>query len=365
MSKNIIIQETGIDRELSADKIVTARINTGSVVWSDEKNNTVELYIFGDGTYKAANFGAYGISKVTVYGKRGGGSAVFDDPPRKYEAEATIAIQEGGKQINLTARALKTNLQGGGTCTWEQLQDTTLKTKYITEEGVYTAQEDDCFAWSEITVSGIDSGGGGGGGDYGVPDYITTHGPIDITYNDGEEISRDFKVYAYKDGEIWTGGGRYPDGIIPQNELTLTPRVASFDYTYGGADTLSHNFELWQVNTMPVSYGTGGTYWPNIAVWSYVPAVVSFDAQGMDAQTGSPITLQYNSEKCVYAADIDLNGSSQTPDYGPVYRNDDEWWALIPDGCCIPSTEMITVSWTRPDGYELVCSFWVFVNTPQ
>lgn len=88
---------------------------------------------------------------------------------------------------------------------------------------------------------------------------------------------------------------------------------------YGKRETTVREVNLSQVNSMSYSYLTSGSqYWPNIAVWADFPAKVSFNQQALNAQTPSPITLTYYAAKDIYIGDIDINGNSSTPDYGPV-----------------------------------------------
>lgn len=82
-------------------------------------------------------------------------------------------------------------------------------------------------------------------------------------------------------------------------------------------DTTIRDVFLSDVGSFGYSYTSGsGTYWPNIAVYADFPARVSFS--GLNAQTASPITLSYYAAKDIYIGDIDLNGSSPSPIYGPV-----------------------------------------------
>lgn len=69
MSKNIVIEEGGIGRNLTAEKLKTALVGGGSCLWvpEDEMALTVKS-INQNGTYTAASDGFYGYSQVTVSG---------------------------------------------------------------------------------------------------------------------------------------------------------------------------------------------------------------------------------------------------------------------------------------------------------
>lgn len=69
MSKNISIQEGGVGRNMSVDKLRTALAGGGTCLWVPEDSvNLGTKSITEDGTYKAADDGLYGYSEVTVYG---------------------------------------------------------------------------------------------------------------------------------------------------------------------------------------------------------------------------------------------------------------------------------------------------------
>jgi len=69
MSKNIAIQEGGIDKQLTVDKLETNLVGGGACLWvpEDEVQLTTK-HITQNGTYKASNDGYYGYSEVTVSG---------------------------------------------------------------------------------------------------------------------------------------------------------------------------------------------------------------------------------------------------------------------------------------------------------
>lgn len=69
-----------------------------------------------------------------------------------------IVISEGTTGRNFSGvKKLKTELQGGGTCNWipedEAGDYTNLKTKNITENGEYTASDDNATGYSKVKVN--------------------------------------------------------------------------------------------------------------------------------------------------------------------------------------------------------------------
>lgn len=69
MSKNITIQEGGVAKQLTVDKLKTNLVSSGTCLWvpEDEVQLTTKT-ITENGTYKASDDGYYGYSEVTVNG---------------------------------------------------------------------------------------------------------------------------------------------------------------------------------------------------------------------------------------------------------------------------------------------------------
>lgn len=230
MSKNIVIQEAGLAKNMTVDALRLKTQGGGTEDWvpADGKN-LVELQIGGSGTYKASDYNAYGIAVARVTPKYGGGAtskAAEHDFTEKY----TPSIKEGGKSRNFSAAMLKTNLQGGGTCLWIPRMDVELKNKYISKSGTYTARADDCFGFDQVTVSGVDveitkdddgddverTTDGGEVTETKLPSYIrVTVLPKKIDYTVGETIDyTGMVVHAYTKSGIDLG-------VVPFNELIL------------------------------------------------------------------------------------------------------------------------------------------------
>lgn len=69
MSKNITIQEGGIGKQLTADKLKTNLVGGGTCLWVPEDETTLGTKnISENGTYRASDEGLYGYSEVTVSG---------------------------------------------------------------------------------------------------------------------------------------------------------------------------------------------------------------------------------------------------------------------------------------------------------
>lgn len=89
MSKNIIIQEGGVAKQMTADKLKTNLVGGGTCLWVPEDGTMLGTKtITENGTYKASEDGYYGYSEVTVSGI---GSATGKDPDGSGD-EATAGV---------------------------------------------------------------------------------------------------------------------------------------------------------------------------------------------------------------------------------------------------------------------------------
>lgn len=69
MSKNIVIQEGGLSKQMTANKLKTNLVGGGTCLWVPEDETKLGIKIITEnGTYKASDDGYYGYSEVTVSG---------------------------------------------------------------------------------------------------------------------------------------------------------------------------------------------------------------------------------------------------------------------------------------------------------
>lgn len=93
MSKNISIQEGGIGKQLTVDKLKTNLVGGGSCLWVPEDGITLGTkHISENGTFRASADGYYGYSEVTVSGV---GSVTGRDPDTGEEKQVTVDPQTG------------------------------------------------------------------------------------------------------------------------------------------------------------------------------------------------------------------------------------------------------------------------------
>ena len=154
-------------------------------------------------------------------------------------------ISEGGKARNFSARKLRTKLSGGGTCLWVPSDTVVRASKNISENGEYTAANEGIYAYEQINVSRYVNKICGNKN--GVP-YIAyssngqiyeqelpteirvTTNPTKTQYQNGEYVDyTGIVVKAYdSNGNLWTNS-RYPNGVIPNNELNMPILRVDYD----------------------------------------------------------------------------------------------------------------------------------------
>lgn len=174
-----------------------------------------------------------------------------------------IVIQEGGIGKQLTVDKLKTNLVGGGTCLWVPEDGTQLGTKYISENGTYSASSDGLYGYSAVTVNGVGSvTGTDGDGDEatvtkGDDDELVTEKipssirvttlPSKVNYSDGDAIEYGgMVVKAYL-----KTGGLY--GTVPNGDLVLPVSTAVYNPDSSGSASSEYSGNISQ----PISFNSG------------------------------------------------------------------------------------------------------------
>ena len=94
-----MIQEGGIGKQLTADKLKTNLVGGGTCLWVPEDETQLGTkYISENGTYRASADGYYGYSEVTV---RGVGTATGKDPDGSGD-EATASVDPDTGDIVIT-----------------------------------------------------------------------------------------------------------------------------------------------------------------------------------------------------------------------------------------------------------------------
>lgn len=118
MSENIIIQEGGVGKQLTVDKLRTNKVGGGTCNWvpEDEVRLTTKS-ISEDGTYNASDEGYYGYSQVTVHGigrvtgkdpQSGEEKTITTDPTTGEIVEEVVPVE-----IRITTPPAKTEYHTG------------------------------------------------------------------------------------------------------------------------------------------------------------------------------------------------------------------------------------------------------------
>lgn len=247
MSKNIIIQEGGTPFNFSADELRLKLLsgNQDYVPGNDVKIGRLDVW--HNGSYSPSSFGVNLFEVVEAKAKGGSGGAALHGKARTLQITPTApGIQEGGKTIRMGGtQKIEVALADGGMLTMIPEMKTAPLT--ITSPGVYRASDRGLVGFSSVTVNIS----GGGGGTAKPPAYIKiTTPPTKTDYVAGEEIDyTGMVVKAYdKSGNIWTGDGDYPGGVIPLFELTLPMEMADFT----GGEYIKSDLETGLVEPFPI-----------------------------------------------------------------------------------------------------------------
>ena len=236
MSESIVIQENGVAKTLTVDKLNTKLAESGTCDWVPEDGFKVgTLKVWRNGTFKASDFGVYGFDKVIVVsGSRGGNAAKLqgDKHPGEIHPEA-LAIKEGGKAVKLyDVHHISVNKTDSSRLSMMSEPLLIVDDLTATKKGTYTAYDYGKYGFDEVTVNiPYDAGGGGNT----PPDEIRVTKPPNITeYLNGATINpAGMVVTAYKNGAVWKNS-EYPNGQIPLNELNISPEIVDFAEIQGG-----------------------------------------------------------------------------------------------------------------------------------
>jgi len=189
-----------------------------------------------------------------------------------------ISIQEGGVAKQLSVDKLQTDLVGGGSQLWVPEDEVHLTTKHISENGTYRASDDGYYGYSEVTVNGVgvargkDSNGNAAVAytDPSTGDLVMETVPSSIrvitiptdksgVYQDGDTITKTgmvVKAYLESGAEYDVTG--YPNGVIPNEELAISPMTAVYNPDLDPGDHMEATDESIQnvQPPQPIPYGS-------------------------------------------------------------------------------------------------------------
>lgn len=359
MSKNIVIQEGSIGKQVTADKLKTNLVGGGTCLWVPEDETTLGTKsITANGTYKASDDGNYGYSQVTVNVAGGSGST------------------PGGPGSSVIGR------DSDG------------------DEAVAAVDDDGDLHTTKIPSS-----------------IAVVNPPTNPygTYTDGQSIGTNgMEVKAYTaSGTEW--------GIVPNDQVTLNPATAAYNastdthgeadaefdgdydwlsyfdiplHLYGGfstkdigTDDTGTNYEVTMEHTLNSGGYIVGTYYGNNPVyiamslngpimWTRTTKWIIHHSDGSDTERTSTdtgtisntVTTLVKGTK-VYCGSIQIGTSKDTiltPAMQRTSGNFQQIATVAFDGTLTPkpagSLQTITVSWPRPgDGQVLETTFEIRV----
>ena len=108
MSKNIVIQEGGVGKQMTIDKLKTNLVSGGTCLWVPEDEVTLgSKHITKDGTYYASADGKYGYEYVTVSGI---GRVTGKDPNTGEEIEVTAETDPQTGQPTIVTKTIPSSI---------------------------------------------------------------------------------------------------------------------------------------------------------------------------------------------------------------------------------------------------------------
>lgn len=334
MSKDITIQEGGIAKQLTANKLRTALVGGGDCLWVPEDEVQVgEKIIDENGTYLAADDGLYGYSQVTV---RGVGQVTGKDGAGN-DAMAYVDPDTGQIMIDELPSELR------------------VITPPTNPYGVYTDGQ-------LITKDGMVVGGYfETGGEWGtVPNNEITLDPTNADYSKTSGI-RSSEYSEFGQGP-WpqpvnscigrttagqeSGGEYYPEYITVESPGYIAIRAI--------------NQTSYSVIWCSSSSGTGrigtqiGTPWPQ---WNNVYLSNTYTHDGK--------TVYYGTRTLGYESAGGLNGMNSTVEGSDLDDAKAAWVVVYGTETQVANAQTINVSWPRPgDGRVLETTFEILVAPP-
>ena len=228
MSKDIIIQEGGVNKNLnSIKKILTDEQGGGSCNWvPEEEVQRGTKTITKNGTYKASDDDLYGYSKVTVKVKGGSGGGISSDPGSGVSGTNPSDGNDYAHEIDDNGEIVTTKLP-----TRIVMSSLPYDTSYVDGETIN-------FTGAEVTAYYED------GSSYGVvpfeeltfePTVADSSGGNE--YSDGDGVNCIAITYEYIENSKWSGWG-YPNALGTQTGGSFGDFPASLGGGSGSATLL-------------------------------------------------------------------------------------------------------------------------------
>ena len=335
MSKNIVIQEGGLGKQLTADKLKTNLVGGGTCLWVPEDETTLGTKVITEnGTYKASDDGYYGYEQVIVSGI---GSATGTD------GDGDEAVATTGPDGELKITKLPSSIEV-----------TTLPSKTIYNDGD-TIDFNGIVVKAYLKTGGVWSDNNHPNGVIPLSELIFPVTTADIDSTDGETASSDLitEPFECSSSGSATYGPKPPEGEEDQG--------ANYYRTYGITDgklTLSgvigrNGIDGLFASSSPSSFLQTTTYYPQ---------------GGSSSDTKAPNQQYTYNGRTVYYRSWTSNWSGTrwvlkeiNPD-GKTDKKAERAWSMI-YGYIAPGGQDIPVQWNRPsDNKTLETTFRITVN---
>jgi len=333
MSKNITIQERGIAKQMTADKLKTNIVGGGTCLWVPEDETQLGTkHISENGTYKASNDGLYGYSEVTVNGV---GSVTGTDEDGD---EATVTKGDDGElviekipsSIKVTTLPSKVDYIGGDAIEYGGM----VVKAYLKTGGLYgTVPNGDLVLPVSTAVYNPDSSGS-------ASSEYSGNIPQPISFNSESIIvRRDYEDYEYFQIEFMlASGGMRAIGYSTGTELIL---YFVSNAPFSGKVYL-HDKKL---PTPSEPEPEDDRRW-----------VEDFGG-GLRTIHGKPVYVGSN-----IVSQIDTIGNPGVPMYSQQ-PNDNDFYTLVYGDITTGCIMSVPVQWSRPgDGKQLETSFNINVT---
>ena len=337
MSKNIVIQEGGISKQLTADKLKTNLVGGGSCLWVPEDTTAlVTKHISENGTYRASDDGYYGYSEVTVSGI---GAVTGKDPDGSGDdAQATVDPETGNIVVNKLPSSIRvitppTNPYGVYTDGQAITTDGMVVKAYLASGAEYKTVPN-----NEITLTPT------------AADYSQTSGNRTSEYSgfgQGPWPQPVNSCMGRATAGQESGGEYYPEYITIESPGYIAVRPLG-----------NNNYAILLCSSNP---GTGrvglqiGTPWPQ---WTNVSLYKSYTHDGKTVYYADDIVLGYSSA-------AGLSGMNSTVEGSDLDNAKAAWVIIYGTETQVANAQTITVLWPRQgDGEVLETTFDILVAPP-
>ena len=342
MSKNIVIQEGGIGKQLTVDKLKTNLVGGGSCFWVPKDDTKLgNKYISENGTYRAQSDGYYGYSEVTVNGVGSvtGRDGDGDDATATVDDGGSIVITKLPSSIVIEVPPSKSAYNDG-----ETIDFSGMIVKAYTASGALW--KDESHPYGVIPINEL---------------------TLPVTVASASEVS----------GEVTTATSELIDGVVPMGSWTtryLYVNWGIIEVTHtisGGAiaqktNINTHNFETIVASNLSSDTITETNSYEIKEIYEeYKGKDIHFEPYTETVTGGMPHAYTYNNKTAYYFAGVGNHSNVQDPP--PVsdipFDGRVAWTILYGTVTTTGGTQKIPVNWNRPnDNMELSTSFEITVT---